>query len=216
MYILLATGFRGVIPILALALGLTVVFPTGTIDRLGPLSFFPEIKALAVIPLLLALAVGLSHGTGASPVTVQNWRTRTARATSYVTCLSMAALILALGGALAADPDGFAAAMRNLLWLSALALLTATLAGLLYAWLPLILVYCAAVLSPATDTPWTPYGALLRGEARLAEIVVAGLLLCLALLVALWDPRSAEYRHSGRSDRGHSRHCRAPLGTLHR
>jgi hypothetical protein len=194
MFILLATGSRRTWPILVLALALTVFFPNGTIDRLGPLSFFPEIKALAVIPLLLALAVGLSHGTGASRVIRQNARTRAARAASYGVTLCGGGLILALGGALAADTEGFAAAARNLLWLSAVALLTATLVGLLYTWLPLVLAYCAALLSPVTGSPWTPYGALLRGEARPGEIAVAGLILCAAVALALWDPRSSEYR----------------------
>ena len=60
--VLASTGWYATVPVLALAVVLTVAFPDGKISHFGPLELNPQLRVLVAVPLLMAVAVGISQG----------------------------------------------------------------------------------------------------------------------------------------------------------
>lgn len=185
--ILAATGAGTASWLLVLALGITVVWHDGTIDRIGPLSLSPVMHVMVAVPALLAVACAVSHLAPRTPVVVRGGRTTTARVVSYVTVLGAGALVLALGDTLASSPT-LGASARNLLLFSALALATAGLAGVAYAWVPVLLVLGSAVLSPADPAWWSLHAWVMAQTAEPVHVVIAGAACAASVAVAAADP----------------------------
>lgn len=190
--VLAATGAVLAVPLLLLALVVVVMYPDGTIEQLGPVSVQPAVPVMLLVPALLAVACAISHGTWTVPVVRRNARTAAARALSYVTVFVLGAAVVWLGDALAATPV-LSGSLRNLFWMTGASLVTAALVGVVYAWLPVVVACGVAVLSAATENPWTLYGWLFHPTATDAQLVVAGAAVLVGILVAVWDPRSPGY-----------------------
>lgn len=195
--ILAATGAGSAVPVVLVALAVTVLYPDGVIESVGPVSVQPAVPVLLLVPGLLAVACAVSHGTWPTAVVRRSRRTAAARAASYMVVLAAGWGVVELGSALSTG-SVVGGMLRNLLWLSGIAVATAALAGVTTAWLPVVVACGAAVLSPATGDPWTVYGWLFLATASGPQLAVAAVVAVLGIGVAVWDPRSPGYlRPSG-------------------
>lgn len=190
--VLVASGLLDVVPLLAVAAGLTVILRNRTVTHLGPIQFVPALRVIILVPLLLAVACSLAHATARTPVIVRNRRTVAARALSYAVVLGFGALLLWLGDSLSVSHT-FAAEARNLLLLTGLATAVGALAGTQYAWAPCFLVLGYALTSPQSDSPWSANAWLLGDTATSTQLAVAGTIAVAGLALAITDPRSPGY-----------------------
>ena len=55
--VLASTGWYATVPVLGLALVLTVAFPDGRISQFGPLVLNPQLRVLVVVPMLMAVGI---------------------------------------------------------------------------------------------------------------------------------------------------------------
>jgi len=195
-----ATGFGHAVPVLLVALAVTVLYPDGTIETIGPLSVQPAVPVMLLVPALLAVACAVAHGTWPSAVIRRGARTATARAASYCIVLAAGGGVVGVASALSVAPV-LGGMLRNLMWLTGVALVTAALAGVTTAWLPVVVACGAAVLSPSSEDPWTVYGWLFLPTSTGAQLAVASLVALVGVGVAVWDPRSPGYLriHGGRA-----------------
>lgn len=192
-----ASGFFAPWPLVTIAVVTVLAFANGRIESVGPLFFAPPIPSLLLVPVLLAVSVGICHGTWETPVVRRGRRVLLARAASYG-----AALVICLGvvgvASVRSEADVGGGLTRNALWMSGVTMATATLIGVAYAWLPVVTAAGAAVLSPATDEAWTLYGFVLRPEATPGQMLASALLCGACLALAIVDPPSRGYlRTSG-------------------
>lgn len=190
--VLAVTGWWMTLPMLGLALVVTAAFPDGRIDHVGPMPLYPEVRLLTIVPLLLAVAVAIAHSGAGTPVVFVNRRVRAARLLSYATTMVLALAIVLLGGAVGTDP-AVAASLRTLLLMTGICVLTAALVGVVYAFVPAVLAFAAAVLSSPGPGDWTVWGLLLRDTASASQLVVATLVGLVGIGVAVADPRSPDY-----------------------
>jgi len=198
--ILAATGVHGSLSLLAVALAVTLIWHNGVIASIGPIHLQPQLPVMAAVPLLLAVAIAVSHVGARTPVIFRNSRTLTARGFSHAIIMAAAAIVLFVGDALAVDPV-LAASMRNALFLSSLALLGASFAGVEYAWLPVLVAFGSAILSPADAGVWSPYALLISPSVVPAQVAVGAALCTSSLVFASWDPVRPAYlvrRHAQR------------------
>lgn len=182
------TGWRASVPFSVAAAGIVVAFPDGLISHVGPVTFAPSIPVVLLTPLLLAMAIGLSVLPWPTPVVRQGPRPALARLLSYVLTGAIAAAVVALSAALSGQASASGVA-RNVMWLSGVSAATSALFGVVYAWLPGIVLGCGALLSSVTTDPWTLYGMVLAPSSPGSQLVLASLVGALGLLVAVLDPR---------------------------
>ncbi len=83
--------------------------------------------------------------------------------------------------------------MRNLLWMAGLTIATTSLVGITYAWLPVVVLCGAGLLSRATDDPWSLYGLLFHSRATAGQMCFAATVAACGLLGGMWDPHSRGY-----------------------
>jgi len=190
--LLRATGWLSTLPLLALAAAITLIFPDGEISRLGPFPLMPTLRVLVIVPVLLGVAVGVAHATARTPVVFRNGRVLGARAISYAVTSALAAAIVLLGTSVGPDVAA-GASIRNLLLMSGLCAGTAALAGVVYAFVPGVLAFAAAVLSGPGESDWTPWALLFRESASGAQLVVASAVAVAGVGLAVLDPRSPGY-----------------------
>lgn len=190
--LLAVTGFASALKPLIAALALIRLFPHGTIAAVGPLVLSPEVRIITIVPLLMALAVAVSHNSSATPVVFENRRTLLARVLSLGTALGLSLCLVAAMSALGGQQIGLAS-LRNLLWTSGLALLVSALAGPVYAWFPLVLALGVALVSPADEADWSPYGLLLRDSVSPAQLLVAAGVFTVGAVVRVLNPRHHGY-----------------------
>ncbi len=208
--VLRATGIRNTYPLVVLAVAVSVLFHDGVIDQVGPLTLTPALRVMVVVPAILAVACALGHDTVTTPVLARNGRVLAARALSYGTVLVLSAAVVVLGAVLA-QADVLAASVRNLLWLTGVALATAALFGIAYSWFPVVLAFTGTMLTQPDDSDWSAYGFLFRDVATPAQLVVAGVIALAGLAVAVHDPRSPGYlRLAGRRAGGAAHRGTAP------
>jgi hypothetical protein len=193
--VLRATELRTPVPLAVTALVVVLSFPDGRIERIGPVTLQPALPVLLLVPLLLATGCALAHATWRSPVVQRNRRVLLARGLSYGTALVTSLGIVLLGGALAEDDLG-GGVLRNLLWMTGLALATAALAGVVYAWAPVVTITAAGILSSPGDDPWTLNGMLFHPQATAGQLTVAAVLCAAGFALAVADPVSRGYLRS--------------------
>lgn len=190
--VLSATGFLTSVPFLLAGLATVLLFPNGEISAVGPISLQPAVPVILCVPLLLSIACGIAHTTWPSPVVRRTWRIHLARAFSYALGLGLAVAVLRVGTAVgSAEPSG--GALRNLLWMSGLAIATTALAGIAYTWVPVMLSCSAGILSAPTEDPWTLNGMLFHATATPGQLVLSVAICAAGLLLGVWDPVSRGY-----------------------
>lgn len=190
--ILAATGIHSALILLGMAFVITLVWHNGMIEQFGPIRLQPSLPVMVAVPMLLAVACGISHVAPRTPVIFRNRRTFWARALSHATVLVAGLAILAVGDALAVN-EVFGPSLRNALFLSGVALAASALAGVAYAWVPVVVVFGVAVLSPADEATWSVYALVMAPTAEAVQII-AGAGVCLAgLALAAWDPFDRAY-----------------------
>lgn len=190
--VLRATEFRAMVPYLAAAVVVVLAFPEGVVSRLGPVTFTPSVPVVLLAPLLLSFGVGVAHSTWPVPVVARNRRTLVARAVSCLLALACSLAVVAVAAAVS-DAVTFAALVRVLCVLSALTMAVGALAGIVHAWLPAVLVSGAALLSGASERPFTLYAMLLDTRATAGQTVLAVTLLAVGGVICLLDPMSRGY-----------------------
>lgn len=196
--VLPSTGWYATVPVLALAVLLTVAFPDGRISQFGPLPLNPQLRVLVAVPILLAVAVGISQGVAPSPIIFRGGRVFAVRAACYALTLVLSWGIVMLGSLLGTGlPLG--ACLRNLLLLSGVCAATAALAGIVYVFVPAVVALAAAMVTPGEVSDWTPWSMLFRETASSAQLAVAVAVAVVGLGLAVLDPRSPGYlRRAGR------------------
>lgn len=190
--ILAGTGIHASLLPLALAAVVTVVWHDGVITTFGPLSLAAPLPVVVAAPALLAVACGISHIPPRTPVVVAGARTVAARAVSHLTVLGVGLAVITLGTALAPAAT-FAPALRNLMVLTAAALLVAGLAGPVYAWVPVVVLFGMGVLSNPDEATWSLYALVMAQEVRPGQLVAVVPLCLTAVAVAALDPRGLAY-----------------------
>lgn len=190
--ILRATGIGVPIPLGVVSLLTVILYRDGRIKGFGPMMFNPPISVILVIPLLLSMGCGVVHATWATPVIHRSARVHLARAMSYTVALSASGGVSTVG-CLLAQADVASGIMRNLLWMTGVAVATAALAGVTYAWLPVVLACGAGLLSSHTNDPLTLYGLLFHDQATAVQIGFAALTCATGLAIGIWDPVSRGY-----------------------
>lgn len=167
----LGGGVLDVAPLVVTAVVVTLVFRDGTINRLGPLSFEPELPLAVLVPVVLRNGL----------------RLRVARAVSYLSVLAVSIGVLALGSAITGG--SLLGPLRTLLLLTALAAAVGAVVGPAYAWLPVIVVLGSTLVAPAGDGAWTLYGLVLRPETTPGQLTGVGLAYLVGVGIAVLDPR---------------------------
>lgn len=190
--VLRATGARTPLPLACVALAVVLLYPDGTIERMGPVPVQPPAPVLLLVPLLLATACSLAHIPWPSAVIVVSPRVLAARFGCYVVWLGAALLVAALGGALA-DVELTSGAIRNVLWLSGVAMATGALVGLAYGWIPVVVLGCGGLLSTPSEWPWSWHGMLFHHVATSGQMTAAASLCVLGLGLAVADPVGRGY-----------------------
>ena len=152
----------------------------------------PVMPVMVAVPSLLAVACAVSHVAPRTPVIVRNARTVLARTISHTTILAAAAGVLVVGEALN-DAATLGPSMRNLLLLTGLALLTGGLAGVTYAWVPVLVLFGAGVLSSPDESTWSLYALVIAPTSEPVQLIAAGFLCAAALGIAAWDPLDRAY-----------------------
>lgn len=193
--ILRATDLRTPVPLAVTALVVVTAFPEGRIERIGPIGLQPALPVLLLVPVLLATGCALAHATWRTPVIHRNARVLLARGLSYGTALVGSLGVVLLGGALTGDDLG-GGMLRTLLLMTGLALATAALAGVVYAWTPVVIITAAGILSPPGDDPWTLNGLLFHPQATAGQLTVAAVLCAAGFALAVADPASRGYLRS--------------------
>ncbi len=190
--VLASTGWYATVPVLGLALVLTVVFPDGRISHFGPLVLNPQLRVLVVVPMLMAVAVGISQGVAPTPVVFRNGRVVLVRAACYALTLLVSWGIVLLGAQLGTGLP-LAACLRNLLLISGVCAATGALAGPVYVFIPAVVALAAAMVTPGESSEWTPWSMSFRETASTEQLVVAVVVAMVGLALAVWDPRSPGY-----------------------
>lgn len=188
----MATGARTPLPLACVALAVAVLYPDGTIDRMGPVPVQPPAPVLLLVPLLLATGCSLAHIPWPSAVVVLNRRVLTARLGSYVVWLGVALLVAVLGGALA-SVDLTSGVIRNVLWLSGVAMATGALAGPAYTWIPVLVLGCGGLLATPSSMPWSWHGLLFHHVATSGQMIAAVTVCVLGTGIAVTDPVGRGY-----------------------
>ncbi len=190
--ILRATGFRNSAAIIGASAVLIVLGRDGTLRVLGPLSFQPAIPVMLAVPMLLSVGIGIAHSTWRSPVVRINARVRAARCVSFILATALACGVVGLGEAVSARPI-WSGLLRNTLEMGGACLAAAALLGVAYVWVPAVLMYSLGLLTPYSESAWTPYGLLFFDQAAPGQILAAGAAFVLGLCVGVWDPVSRGY-----------------------
>lgn len=193
-----ALGLRPSLVILLLAAGLAGVFRDGTVETLGPLVLTPPLAFVMTVPYLIALAVGIAHLQTGTPIIVYRRRVFIARAVSFFGVLALGLATTVVAGAVSHHDVG-GAAVRNVMWLSGLTLLARSLGGVSYAWIPAVLSYGIALVSPVTADPWTVHGMTFGTHTTGGQFWVAGALLAAGFAVAVADPLCRDYLRTSTS-----------------
>lgn len=190
--LLVATGFRSVVPLFLIAAAAAMAVSDGTISRIGPLFFQPSLPIILLVPMLLSVASAAAHAAWPSPVIVRCPRVFLSRALSYL--VSLAASFGVIGLAKISTSDALAGGMlRNMLLLSGIALLTTGLAGATYAWAPVVLVIGASMVAGRSESPWSLYSWIFATPASNTQLLISAAVCFAGLTTAIWDPRSPGY-----------------------
>lgn len=199
--VLASTGWYATVPVLGLAVLLTVAFPDGRISYFGPLELNPELRVLVAVPLLMAVAVGIAQSATPSPIVFRNGRVVVVRAVCYALTLLVSWGIVLLGSELGTGLP-LAACLRNLLLMSGICAATGALAGPAYVFIPAVIALAAGMVTPGESSEWAPWSMSFRETASTEQLVVAAVVAVIGLALAVWDPRSVGYlrraRRSGR------------------
>lgn len=190
--LLAATGVHASLVPLALGLVATVIWRNGVITAVGPLTLASVLPVVVAVPTLLGVACGISHVPPRIPVIVKNSRTILARAISHLTVLVAGLVVIALG-ALVGPGATFGPAVRNLMVFSAAALLAAALAGPVYAWMPVVVLFGMGVLSNPDEATWTVHGLVMAQDVRPGQLLVVVPLCLGAVAIAALDLRGLAY-----------------------
>lgn len=189
--VLRATGFTVASAVILLALVVTLVFHDGTIERIGPLTLYPALHVMVAVPLLLSVACGIAHAPFDRPVIARNARTRVARVLSLGSAAAASVLVIGLGAGLD-DAATLAPALRNLALFGALAVTVSVLVGAQHAWVPVVLLFCAAVTSSPGGT-WTLYSLVLGTDVPPEVGAATTVVSVVVLALTAWDPRGLGY-----------------------
>ncbi len=147
---------------------------------------------MAIVPLLLSVACAVSHVAPGTPVIAQGWRTITARALSHSVVLIVSIAIL-VGGEALSTPATLGPSLRNLFVFTSLALLTASLAGASYAWVPVVGLFGAGVLSSPDASQWSLFGLVMAPSATGQQLALTGGACAIVVGIAALDPLNRAY-----------------------
>ncbi len=195
--VLASTGWYSTVPVLGLAVVLTVAFPDGRISHFGPLELNPQLRVLVAVPLLMAVAVGISQGIAPTPIVFRNGRVLAVRAACYALTLVLSWGIVLLGSRLGTGLP-LAACLRNLLLLSGICAAVGALAGPVYVFIPAVVALAAAMVTPGESSEWAPWSMSFRETASTEQLVVAAVVAVVGLALAVGDPRSPGYLRRAR------------------
>lgn len=159
----------------------------GVISEVGPIQLEPALSVLIAAGVPSAIAIAITCTPPRVPVLMRTRRTVLARALAFGV-VSIAAMGAVAGAAALSSSALVLPALRTLLALGAIGLLAATLISVQVAWMPVLLAFGTAVLSPVDAGQWSVHGFVLAEGAPLLQLILVASVFVVALTTAAFDP----------------------------